>query len=392
MAVTGPKTKAEQSPAQVTPGFGAGWRYAGAYYWSRTWYTQPRPHVAPLPFSYFKREVTRSPQKTVSSLGTKYDTTAEALAKNKAYAKLINGDFSRGLPGLGAKAELGVTLGERAQAIEMIAKRATQLRNAVKALKRGDAKSFGRELGITKSKRFKKMTNGNKFRDTSKDVSSTFLEWHFGWVPLVKDIGDSVDVLQSEIPTTQLKSTATVQTSGGSQKVQWGERLVESWTTSVTVRMQTEVYVSNPNLRLASQLGFVNPAALIWEMVPFSFIIDWFVNVGQFLNSFTDFAGLTLVRPQTLVFGKTSESLDVFNSTTGARISQGSGDTVRCVRTTGITGPSIRLNTTIDRLSPTRAAVAISLLGQGLKVIPHDRKSNASVQSQFFDWNSVHHS
>lgn len=336
--------------------------------------------------------MTRSPQKTVDSLGSKYDTNAEVLARNKAYAKLINGDFSRGLPGLGAKAELGVTLGERAQAIEMIAKRAVQLRNAIKALKRGDAKTFGKELGIIKSPRYQKLTNGNKFRNTSKDVSGSFLEWHFGWVPLVKDIGNAVDVLQSEIPTTLLKSTATIQTSDGSLKVMWGERLVESWTTKVTVKMQTEVYVSNPNLRLASQLGFVNPAALFWEMIPFSFLVDWIVNVGQFLNSFSDFAGLTLVRPQTLVFSRTSESLDVFDATTGALISQGSGDTVRCLRTLGITGPSIRLNTLFDRLSPTRAAVAISLLGQTLKIIPHDRKSNASVQSQFFDWNSVYHS
>lgn len=366
--MAGPFNKWEQSPARATPGVaGVGWRYSGAYKWSRTWQTQPRPHRAPLPFSFYRSTVTKANQYTVDGLGTKYDTVAQAAAVNKAYSKLINGDYSRGLPGLGAKAELGVTVAERHQAMAMIVARATQLRkftNAVRHLQFNEAANI---LGVLKNKKYKRLVQDKKLRRRSKAFASNYLEYHFGWVPLIQDIGNAVEVLQSEIPTTLLKSTATIQTSGSNTKVLYGERTVTSWVTSVTCRMQTEVYISNPNLRLASQLGFVNPAALLWEIVPFSFIVDWFVNVNDFLNSFTDFLGLTQVNSQTVIFGKTSESMLATNATTGAKIAEGAGETVRCSRTTGITGPKLKLRP-VDRLSPTRGAVSISLLLQSMKI------------------------
>lgn len=55
-----------------------------------------------------------------------------------------------------------------------------------------------------------------------------------------------------------------------------------------------EVAVSNPNLWLANQLGLINPGTIALELVPFSFVFGWFVNLEQVISSMTDLYGLTL--------------------------------------------------------------------------------------------------
>jgi hypothetical protein len=62
----------------------------------------------------------------------------------------------------------------------------------------------------------------------------------------------------------------------------------------VFVRTGGRVGIENLDLALASQLGVVNPASIAWELIPFSFIVDWFLNVGDFLNQFSDFLGLRI--------------------------------------------------------------------------------------------------
>jgi hypothetical protein len=50
------------------------------------------------------------------------------------------------------------------------------------------------------------------------------------------------------------------------------------------VYVRLDYKMDNPLLAQAANLGLTNPAALAWELVPFSFVADWFVPVGDYLN------------------------------------------------------------------------------------------------------------
>lgn len=41
-----------------------------------------------------------------------------------------------------------------------------------------------------------------------------------------------------------------------------------------------------------SQTGLSNPLILAWELVPYSFVVDWFVGVGSYLNNLDATIGL----------------------------------------------------------------------------------------------------
>lgn len=66
-----------------------------------------------------------------------------------------------------------------------------------------------------------------------------------------------------------------------------------SGTTTVRAVAKARFNLSNLNLRLFDQVG-LNPFVTAWELIPFSFVVDWFVNVGDWVqaqtSSLVDFA------------------------------------------------------------------------------------------------------
>ena len=130
--------------------------------------------------------------------------------------------------------------------------------------------------------------------------------------------------------------------------------------------------VSNPNLFLANQLGFVNAGVVAWDVVPFSFVLDWFVNVGQFLAAFTDFWGLTISNSQTsLLWIRETTKWQVNNTWPGHppgtvyrtyRFKRASATR----RVGAIPGPTLAIRAPWV-LSPVRGLTSISLLLQQLR-------------------------
>lgn len=204
---------------------------------------------------------------------------AQASALNKCYARFVDkvSDF----------AQLGATLGERKQAVDMIVDRATSLRLGYRDLRRGDFQSFLRRFRIREKRR-----KGQPSRRWTrpKDASALWLEYHFGWSPLIQDIHTAVKLIESPFHhgfPIQATATSHFENSGP-----FGYNESNRQKGYVSQKQGCTMFVENPNLHRATTLGLTNPAAIAWELVPFSFVVDWFIPVGNFLNSWTDFLGL----------------------------------------------------------------------------------------------------
>jgi hypothetical protein len=275
-------------------------------------------------------------------------------ARNKAYDRFK--DATRNQAG----ADIGTNLAERKQSMDMMTARLFQLGRFTQKLRRFDFVGAGRELGITKRR------VPRTLKRHAKAFSNNWLEFHFGWSPLFKDIGGAIETLNAGIPPFKVRGSATVRSSKystyGFSSYGWPIAKYETWTTQkVQARYIADVYVSNPNLWLANQMGLINPASLAWELVPFSFVVDWVGNVGQYLSSFTDFAGLEIQNPCITEFVRRSQRKHDWNIY-GTQLH--TSEVIQMRRSPGpIPRPTIHFALP-SRLSPTRGLTAATLLIQ----------------------------
>lgn len=224
-----------------------------------------------------------------------------------------------------------------------------------------------------------------------KSLSNQWLELHFGWEPLVKDIGNAVDALQKAIKTQYARAVVktpetfwSINSTVNNPSAYYPDNVFTyhrvGWQGEAISSAGVSVAVTNPNLWLANQLGFLNPVGILWELTPFSFVVDWFSTVGTIIASYSDFYGLTVQNPwhshtfkgiytgnyaaryRWYEFDGQGNQFDVWSST--SRIFRQKFSTTQ--RMTDLIKPSLSVRN-FKGLSLTRGATAIALLVQMMK-------------------------
>lgn len=191
-----------------------------------------------------------------------------------------------------------VNIHERDQTINSALKRFSQLYLFTLALLRRSPRQAAQALGVNPSRVPKGVWRRTKLG--AKGLGSTWLEWHFGWDPLIKDIATTVNIL-NQAPiyhAVRVKGRRIQNTEVSVMKSAYNDTYL---TREISVRTTCGAFIqtSSYNRSVATQLGLTNPLAIAWELVPYSFVVDWFANVGTYLQSFTDFDGLSVTKPFT---------------------------------------------------------------------------------------------
>jgi hypothetical protein len=149
---------------------------------------------------------------------------------------------------------------------------------------------MAKHLGVD----FKSLKSGATFSDW-------WLEYHFGWQPLLADIHGGIEQVKEGFRhKAQVFSVSRTVTESSSGPGYIPGPLVYSkikvtGQSFLSTRVKIYARVSDSTLANISSLGLINPAQVAWELVPYSFVVDWFLPVGSFLEALTDTAGLTFV-------------------------------------------------------------------------------------------------
>lgn len=130
---------------------------------------------------------------------------------------------------------------------------------------------------------------------TAKDIADFHLEVIFGWKPLLQDIHAAATTIIDTRPQTSWvgASASTKVRHASSQPLGGSNTAYRVYDVSIRNFRSAKVELSNPNLWLRERAGLNNPAAVAWDLVPWSFVVNMFVNTGQLVNSLSDFAGLS---------------------------------------------------------------------------------------------------
>lgn len=149
---------------------------------------------------------------------------------------------------------------------------------------------------------------------TRKDVVNTipgkFIAYKFGWRPTVADLTDLIDgvlklrmklkafedqlgkIVQSSSGVTlglPTSATGTITYPSGNHSVTYTASCTRKCSTFIAYAPQPLAVMGPMDLilrGLLDSMGFELNPRIIWDAIPFSFVIDWFFGVGSWLSRF----------------------------------------------------------------------------------------------------------
>jgi hypothetical protein len=167
----------------------------------------------------------------------------------------------------------GVTASQAGQFTSMVSSTLGKLGRSIMALKHGDFATAARQLGAApKTSKLK-----------GSDISGRWLELQYGWLPSIADVYEAGKAFEA-LSAGPKKSRFSASTQRSKSKVYpsstfGGDRVTVKGKYSRTYTV--EVY---EELGFSRQLGLVDPLSILWENIPYSFVVDWFYPIGSYLS------------------------------------------------------------------------------------------------------------
>lgn len=177
----------------------------------------------------------------------------------------------------------GVFLGEGREALSLITSSAWRIGGALRALRRFDFVSAERFLveGTVRSGAAAKARSKARWTD---NLSSNWLQLQYGWLPLLKDVHDGAGFIAHHLsaPLQQVVRVSVsdrtpgtwTSTSPSFYRLDRPEFVNQVWI-KATIREKSVVALS----------GLMDPLSIAWELMPYSFVVDWFIPIGNYLQA-----------------------------------------------------------------------------------------------------------
>lgn len=210
-------------------------------------------------------------------------------AYNRAYSRLQESINS-------SSAQLGANLGELKKTTETVSNRLYWCFNESARLEHRMRKKLARwkKRKRWKYQRYVRIAKENRVSPT---VAGLFIEYRWVYEATAKDVYSAIDFMQNFAPNVKVAGVGTAnehrQIINLHDNVTWVNRSIRDARQKDRVSLRSDCAISNPNLFWASQMGLTNPAAIAYELTKFSWLIDWFVTLGEVINSWDDRLGLS---------------------------------------------------------------------------------------------------
>ena len=138
------------------------------------------------------------------------------------------------------------------------------------------------------------------------DWPNMWLELQYGWKPLLQDIYGTAEQLawQHAGGYRPLRFQGVAEDEFQKNEVYSGNWSISGTNFSIIshqrvkerVRFIIEAVEDSQALALLASIGATNPANLAWELLPYSFVIDWFIPIGNWLQQLEYARGMSFHR------------------------------------------------------------------------------------------------
>lgn len=182
---------------------------------------------------------------------------------------------------------LSVFLGEGREALQTIAESAYRINDALRYLRHGNVLAASNAL-LTSS-RARLNPSGGSWRITERDaarkrvteewLASNWLQLQYGWKPLVQDCYAAAAHL------AYMQNRPQVLKYRASKRKMSLTSPSPSYDLIGTNLRVKRIIALVTHINEAGLVGLTDPRSLLWEKLPWSFVVDWFIPIGNYLDS-----------------------------------------------------------------------------------------------------------
>lgn len=254
---------------------------------------------------------------------------------------------------------LGTFAAQGGQTVSMVTSAIGAVGGAILDLKKGRFESAARRFGVAP----------RPSRLSQKDVAGRWLELQYGWLPLLSDVHEATkayEVLTSSPRRTRVSAQVT--------KSQISEMSVSPALFSMKGNQRSSIriiYEMTEVMDAPRSLGLTDPLTVAWELIPYSFVADWFIPIGTYLENLNQIPRLSGRFLTTIVNKGTSSSAPRPFSETGViwtnpPICSYTFFHMNRDASTSLSVPTPTFNSLADAMSPKRIWNSLALLVQKL--------------------------
>lgn len=170
----------------------------------------------------------------------------------------------------GHEFNLGVFASEIPKAVDMIKYQSQRLYGSYKYARKGQFIKAARVL------------SGNRKSSHEGKIASNFLEWTYGILPLMRDIYEATKFIDKHVNPIKRSIDFRVGIKVDTVRkdlyyATWDVKDCKSQYQLIAKSVETQpMYV---------ELGLTDPYTVVWNLLPYSFVLDWLLPIGPWLEA-----------------------------------------------------------------------------------------------------------
>lgn len=301
-----------------------GWIVGGSQYdfgASKSWTGGDSPRGRrnrryPNAYTMTSQRFTQSKSTLVSNNGTNvgsayiYNVVAQLRQPSVNLSLAALGQVSEQIRGHSFNA--AIFAAEGLQSLTTIKQTAYAVLRAAHYTARGNYVQAVRSLGRIPGQQKATKRAFNKAVD-AKDFSGAWLSIQYGWRPLLQDLYEAMKAYEGRYSSP--RSLTFRATKSDEDFVDYLSLRYEGGVVRARRRCSvTYVVTLYETVGSLRALGLTNPSSVVWEKIPFSFVADWFIPIGNYLSELSFFSGL-----KTSYTCSSFSRMDVFVKARGSR-------------------------------------------------------------------------
>lgn len=267
----------------------------------------------------------------------------------------------------------GVAFGEYKETADMISSAATRIAKSVRGFRSKNPREWGQ---VVRNQLGQAVNGRGKSSPRGRGIPNSWLELQYGWNPMMQDVKSAAAQLSGDASGGHpFRVHVTSQASSDLTATSWGKTtdatqsgLLKSRTGKQFCFVRLDYELQSPLLATLSSLGLTNPAEIVWELLPYSFVVDWFFPFGGWLGALdADFgwkflAGTNTVGFRYRIVGEGTRDRHLSSSWSYSGLAASTQNVISFQRSVYPSSPRPGLPTVKNPLSAGHVANALSLL------------------------------